>query len=506
MTSGSDPQARLADEANARLEPDRATQERWLELFARFALDHIGALPNASALGKVGAEGLRIADSVSLPVPDGPLEPERVIEVLARGVEAALVTAGPGYLAYIPGGGLYAAALADLVSNCLNRYTGLAAAAPAFCRLEADVLAWLGREFGYGSEARGLFTSGGSLANWSAIVTARHARFGDSGELHRAVAYTSSQVHHSVGRSMRLAGIPSANLRVIDADRHFRLPPDALAEAVRADRAAGQRPFLVIASAGTTNTGAVDPLPRLADLCAAERVWLHVDGAYGGAFMLCPEGRARLAGIERADSITFDPHKGLFLPYGTGCLLVREGERLREAHQEDADYLQDFDELDRAGEPPSPTDYGPELSRDFRGLRVWLPLMLHGADAFRAALAEKLVLTRRFHDGLRALVRDGRPIEIVAEPELSVVPFRLARRTAEPLDAWNRRNIAFLAAINARARVYLSSTRLPVADGAAFTLRVCVVSFRTHAERIDAALEDVAEACRAAEATTSAPA
>jgi aromatic-L-amino-acid decarboxylase len=118
--------------------------------------------------------------------------------------------------------------------------------------------------------------------------------------------------------------------------------------------------------------------------------------------------------------------------------------------------------------------------------------MLHGADAFRAALAEKLALTRRFHEGLRALVRDGRPIEIVAEPELSVVPFRLARRTAEPLDAWNRRNVAFLAAINGRARVYLSSTRLPVADGSAFTLRVCVVSFRTHAERIEAALEDVA--------------
>jgi aromatic-L-amino-acid/L-tryptophan decarboxylase len=480
----------------AGLEPDRTTQERWLEAFSRFALDHIERLDRASALGTIGAEGLRIAEAVSLPIPEAPIAPERLVDLLGRAVEASLVTAGPGYLAYIPGGGLYAAALADFVANCFNRFTGLSAAAPALCRLEADVLAWLAREFGYGAEARGLFTSGGSLANWSAIVTARQAHFGDSGELHRAVAYTSSQAHHSVSRSLRLAGIPTANLRQVEVDPRFRIRPDALAEAIRCDRARGLRPFLVIASAGTTNTGAIDPLPPLADLCATEGLWLHVDGAYGGAFVLCPEGRERLAGIERADSVAFDPHKGMFLPYGTGCLLVRDGARLRDAHQEEADYLQDFDRLDRAGEPPSPTDYGPELSRDFRGLRVWLPLMLHGAAAFRAALSEKLALTRRFHEGLRRSIRDGLPLEIVAEPELSVVPFRLHRWGAEPLADWNGRNARFLAAINGRARVYLSSTRLPIADGAAFTLRVCVLSFRTHAERVDIALEDVAAAAR----------
>jgi aromatic-L-amino-acid decarboxylase len=496
MTSTApNPDAQTVD-PGPRLEPDRDTQARWLDAFSRFALDHMEALGRAPALGKVGADGLRIAEDVSLPVPEEPIAPGAIVERLGRAAEAALVTAGPGYLAYIPGGGLYAAALADFVANCLNRYTGLAAAAPALCRLEADVLAWLAREFGYGPEARGLFTTGGSLANWSAIVTARHARFGDTGDLGRAIAYASSQVHHSVGRSLRLAGIPTANRRDVEADARFRIRTDALAAAIRADRERGLQPFLVIASAGTTNTGAVDPLPRLADLCAAEGLWLHVDAAYGGAFVLCPEGRARLLGIDRADSIAFDPHKGMFLPYGTGCLLVREGARLRDAHQEDADYLQDFEELDRTGEPPSPTDYGPELSRDYRGLRVWLPLMLHGAAAFRAALSEKLALAGRFHEGLQDLVRDGLPVEIVAEPELSVVAFRLARRTAEPLADWNRRNAALQAGINRRARVYLSSTRLPVADGAAFTLRVCVLSFRTHAERIEAALEDLAASAR----------
>jgi aromatic-L-amino-acid decarboxylase len=255
----------------------------------------------------------------------------------------------------------------------------------------------------------------------------------------------------------------------------------------------------VVAAAGTTNTGAVDPLPALAELCAARSLWLHVDAAYGGAFVLTGRGRARLAGIERADSIAFDPHKGMFLPYGTGCLLVREGEALRRAHHLGAEYLQDL----TAGSDEvsfSPSELGPELSRDFRGLRLWLPLMLHGAGAFRAALDEKLDLAARFTAGLDALIAGGVPLEIVARPQLSLVTFRLARRPAEPLAAWNDRNRAFLAAINARQRVHLSSTLLPAppvtgsAPGAAFTLRVCVLSFRTHQRHIDRCLEDVAAA------------
>ena len=199
-------------------------------------------------------------------------------------------------------------------------------------------------------------------------------------------------------------------------------------------------------------------------------------------------------GIERADSITFDPHKGLFLPYGTGCLLVRDGEQLRRAHAAGADYLQDFDAMERAGEPPSPAEHGPELSRDYRGLRVGLPLMLHGARAFRDALAEKLVLAQRLHAGLQALIAAGAPLEIVAAPQLTVVPFRLQRRDGEALTTWNARSAALLQAINEHRRVYLSSTALPVADGLAFTLRACVLSFRTHARQVDACVADVERA------------
>ena len=475
------------------LQPDRATKERWLEIFSRLAIDEVEGLETAPASGRSGAEANAIAQLHRVPIPEQPLAggAERVAELLGKVLPASLNTPGPGYLAYVPGGGLYAAAMADLVSNLFNRYTGLSAAAAGPARLEADVLAWLAEQFGYPAQARGILTTGGSLANFSAIVTARHEHFGDSGDLSRAIAYTSTQVHHSVAKSLHLAGIPRANLRAVAVDDRWRLDPADLHRQVKADRAAGMRPFLVVASAGTTNTGAVDPLPALADLCTKENLWLHVDGAYGGAFILCDEGKHALAGMERADSLVFDPHKGMFLPYGTGCLLVREGDKLRRAHATDADYLQDFEALDHAHEPPNPTDYSPELSRDYRGLRLWLPLMLHGAAAFRAALAEKLELTHRFHEGLLARIEAGMPMEIVAGPQLSTVAFRLTRHPGESLADYNRRNSRLMAGINASDHVYLSSTLLPVSDGAAFTLRVCILSFRTHADRIEACLADI---------------
>ena len=480
------------------LEPDRQVQERWLAAAARFALDHVASLASAPATGALGDEGLRIAAESSRPIAEAPLAGgmDAALELLGHASSASLTTPGPGYLAYIPGGGIQAAAIADLIAGHVNRFTGLSAAAPALARLEHDVLSWLAREFGLGSAARGILTSGGSLANFSAICCARESRLGEDFDLRRAVAYTSSQAHHSVTKCFRLAGFPSANLRDVAVDATWRLEPAALARQIAADRASGLEPFLVVAAAGTTNTGAVDPLPEIAAICAQEGLWLHVDGAYGGAFVLCDRGRARLAGIERADSITFDPHKGMFLPYGTGCLLVADGEALRRAHGSMGSYLQDFAGRADVEPPPSANELGPELSRDFRGLRLWLPLMLHGARAFREALDEKLHLADRIHEGLLARRDAGMPIEIVAAPQLSIVAWRLTRRAAEPLAAWNARNAAWNSAVNAAQRVHLSSTSLPLPGGSgsaesAFTLRACVLSFRTHADRVDALLEDL---------------
>jgi aromatic-L-amino-acid decarboxylase len=476
------------------LEPDRATLASWIDTFTRVALDHLDGLSSGSAAGRVGAEGTAIGDAVSRPIPEEPFAggaPELAALVM-RSVEGALNTAGPGYLAYIPGGGLPATAVADFVADVTNRYTGLTMAAPGPARLEADVLRWLAREFGYGPQAAGLLTSGGSLSQLSAIVTARHARFGDACVPADACAYTSAQAHRSVAKSWRLSGHASTSLSTVAVDERLRMDPSALAAAVGRDRDHGRQPYLVVASAGTTNTGAIDPLPAIADVCVEHGLWLHVDGAYGGAFVLCPEGRTLLAGIERAHSITFDPHKGMFLPYGTGVLLVRDGSALRRAHQDEADYLQDLGA--RGDADLSPAACGPELSRPFRGLRLWLPLLLHGARAFREALTEKLALARVLHEGLAELPG----VEIVDAPQLSTVAFRARRQAGEPLAGWNARNESFLDGINARGRVWLSSTMLDTPEGPAFTLRACVLSFRTHRDRVDALLADAPDALRAA--------
>ncbi|MGH9464572.1 MAG: pyridoxal phosphate-dependent decarboxylase family protein, partial [Thermoanaerobaculia bacterium] len=285
--------------------------------------------------------------------------------------------------------------------------------------------------------------------------------------------------HHCLPKAARLAGFPRGAIRLLPSDEDFRLPVATLAAAIAEDRRAGRRPFLVVASAGTVNTGAVDPLPELADLAQREGLWLHVDGAYGGCFALTARGRLRLAGIERADSVVLDPHKGLFLPYGTGALLVRDGAALRRTHAHDADYLPRLQEgLERVDF----CEISPELSRPFRGLRVWLPFALHGAVAFRAALDEKLDLATWIAG---ELVR--RPeIELVAAPELSLLAFRprLSGRSAEAQDAAGQR---LLAAANRRQRVHLTGTRVR----GRFVLRICVLSFRTHRDRMEQCLEDL---------------
>ncbi|MBX7081575.1 MAG: aminotransferase class V-fold PLP-dependent enzyme [Nannocystaceae bacterium] len=482
--------------SRAPLEPDRATLEAWLAEVARAGFDALEALPHARAAGPLGAEATAIAQAVRLDFAEAPHD-GGIASLVARVVaasEASLNTIGPGYLAYVPGGGIPSAALADLLACLLNRFTGLTAAAPALCRLEADVLTWLAGEFGLPAGAGGLLTSGGSLANLSALVAARHAVLGDDGRLSDARLYVSSQAHGSVEKAARIAGIPAANLCRVATDERLRMDPQALADAIARDRAAGLRPFAVVSSAGTTNTGVIDPLPAIATVAAAAGLWHHVDAAYGGAFVLCDEGRARLEGIARADSIAFDPHKGMFLPYGTGCLLVRDAARLRAAHQLDAPYLQDFDRLDRRDEVPSPTEHGPELSRDFRGLRLWLPLLLHGVGAFRAALSEKLALAQRLHAALADAAARGVPIELLAPPELSIVAWRARRRDGEDHGAWQARNAQWLARIVARGRVHLSSTVVPDGDGTpCFTMRACVLSFRTHAAHVDAAVEDIVQ-------------
>jgi aromatic-L-amino-acid decarboxylase len=436
-------------------------------------VESLPRLPSADTEG-----GAELARSLVEPLPETGRPYEDVLDlVFDRVIRKGFGTAGPGYLAYIPGGGILHTAVADFVADSVNRYAGVFEAAPGLAQHEANVVRWFGDIVGYPRTARGFLTTGGSLANFSALVTARRERLPE--DFSDGVLYASDQAHHSIAKAAMLAGLPARAVRTVPSDGTYRIRLDRLSEAIAADRAAGLRPFLVVGSAGTTNTGAVDDLQGLARICESERLWFHVDAAYGGFFLLTEEGRRRLAGIERSDSVVLDPHQGLFLPYGTGSLLVKDGDALKRAHALSADYM-----------PPMQSDpdlvdfnlLSPELSRGWRGLRVWLPIAMHGIGPFRRNLEEKLELTGWATEELRKTPG----IEIVAEPQLSIVAFRLAPRGSDAA-AENERNRAFLAAINARKRVYLTGTML----GDRFALRVCVLSFRTHMDRMRECLEDV---------------
>jgi len=459
------------------LEPDEATARSMTEECVEFVLGQLRSLNEQPAADLEGAESL--ARSFEEPPPEAGRSLSELLARLQPAVAKSYNTAGPGYLAYIPGGGVYAAALADFIACAVNRYVGVAQAAPALARIEETAIGWLARLMGYPASARGVLTSGGSLSNFGAVVTARNERL--DGDLLRGVVYVSQETHHSVAKAALLAGLPAANVRVLPVDARFRLRPEALEAAIREDEARRLVPFLVVASMGTTNTGAVDPLPDIQAIARQHGLWVHADAAYGGFFRLVRGGDSLLPGLEGCDSITLDPHKGLFLPYGLGCLLVRSGEALHRAHRHSASYLQDLGDDDS---PIGFADLSAELSRDFRGLRLWLPLQLHGLEAFREQLQEKLTLARLAYERLEA----DPLFEMLDEPQLSIVAFRL-RGAGEKTDA---AGAELLRRVNARGRVFLSSTRVH----GRHALRICVLSFRTHADRIEDAVTALREEAR----------
>ena len=445
-------------------------------------VDHIASLDQQPSAGDV-VDAAAFCRSLWEPAPErgtalGPL----LDHVFQECVPRSYTTSGPGYLAFVPGGGLYSAALADFIADTTNRFTGIWQAAPALVQLEANALDWLREWMGFPASARGLFTSGGSMATFNAIVCARERHLG--AEIRAGVLYTSDQAHHSVLKSAKLAGIMPDRVRVVPSDARYRLDVAALAARIAVDRGAGLQPFAVASTAGTTNTGAVDPLDEIADLCAREGLWHHVDGAYGAFFQLCDDMRGALRGLSRADSLTLDPHKGMFLPYGTGALLVRDGHALRAAHAVDAAYLPSAPDPDEFYDP---SQHGPDLSRGFPGLRVWLSVKLFGAAAFRAAIAEKRALAL---DAWRRVAQlPG--IVIDAAPELTLFAFHLTWPGATPAheDAATK---SLIDRTTARGRVMLSgcTTR------GRFLGRVCVLSFRTHQPHIDALVDDLAASIR----------
>lgn len=434
--------------------------------------EHIDSLPDQPSWNTEHFE--QVVDSYDLEIGRGERSFTELMDYLFEtAIPCSFNTASPGYLAYIPAGGLLQSAAADLISTATNRYMGVWAAAPLLANIEQAVIRWFCQLFGLPDSSGGILTSGGSLANWTAMVAARTRLLGE--EFLDGVLYCSDQAHHCVEKAARLCGIKRANVKLIGTDDQFRMDVAQLEAEIEKDKAAGLRPFFVAANAGSTNSGAVDPLEELAQVCQESGIWLHVDAAYGGFFVMTERGRRTLKGIDQADSIVIDPHKSLFLPYGTGALVVRSVKDLSDANRIDADYMPDYqDDQDK-------TDFheiSPELSREFRGLRVWLPLQMHGAQAFEDNLNEKLDLTDWIYERLKNLNSPRSSVEIVAEPQLSIFAFRVRFQCDDHLlDDWNRE---LMKRVNARKRVYLTGTLL----NGQFVIRICVLSFRTHLDRI----------------------
>ena len=463
------------------LEPSTDQMRVMVEKAAERVIEHIASLPEqpASYDPHDADNHARVRALVEV-LPERGTDLDGLLDLLfGEAVPLSFNTASPGYLAYIPGGGVFPSAVADLIANAVNRYVGVWVAAPGLAQLELNVVRWFCEIMGYPPGSGGILTSGGSMANFTAVVTARRERLPD--DFLAGTIYTSDQTHHSVRKAAVLAGFPEENVREIATNEDYEIRLDDLQRRIAEDREGGLRPFMLVISAGTTNTGAVDDLRGAADLAEDEGLWVHVDASYGGFFMLTERGRDSMRGIERTDSVALDPHKGLFLPYGNGSLLVRDPEALRRAHTTFADYMpplqQDADLVDFC-------QISPELSRDFRGLRAWLPIKLFGIDAFRSSLDEKLDLAQWATDQLREIP----DMEILAEPQLSLTAFRWAP-AGYGEDELNDMNRELLTDVNARQNVHITGTMLRNL----YALRICVLSFRTHRDRMEQCMIDIRE-------------
>jgi glutamate/tyrosine decarboxylase-like PLP-dependent enzyme len=445
--------------------------------YAERFMDSLGDAPAYVRQERPGA-GL----SASLPGESGRPIGE-ILDLLKTQVDTPGANGASGrHFAFIPPSTQIAGALGDFLAALTNKYAGYYFAGPGAVRMENLLLSWMGREFGLPEGTHGNLAAGGSLAHLVGICAAREAAELKSADFDKACVYLSDQAHHCVRKALRVAGLGEARIRLVPTDALFRMLPGQLEHAIEADRAAGLRPWLLAPTAGTTNSGAVDPLEDCAEIAARHGLWMHTDGAYGAFFALCDLGRSRLGGLGASDSLVADPHKGLFAPMGTGAVLVRHLEPLRRAHAYAADYLpgppEDLDEL-------SPTEVTLEFSKHARALRLWLPLQLHGIAPFRAALEEKLRLAEYAWDRLAELPG----VDRIAAPQLSVMAFRVLPPAGDA-DAFN---LAILEHLQREGRVFLSGTRLRDA----FCLRLAVLALRTHRAEVDEAIDCLGHACKA---------
>ncbi|MGV8946840.1 MAG: pyridoxal phosphate-dependent decarboxylase family protein [Lutibacter sp.] len=388
-------------------------------------------------------------------------------EVAETGINAA----SGKHLGYIPGGGVFTAALADFIAAVTNPFASVHYASPGAATIENEVVNWLKTIFSFPDNAVGCLSSGGSISTLIAFTAARDKHQVKNEFIQKNVVYLSEQVHHSTQKALRIIGLEDVIIRYVPIDAHHKIKPDALEELIKRDISAGLQPFLVVATAGTTDTGAIDPLDEIATIAKKHKMWFHVDAAYGGFFIMTSK-KVLFKGIEKADSIIIDPHKGLFIPYGVGAVLIKDSAAVLQSNYYTANYMQDGANEEML---KSPANVSPELTKHFRGLRVWLPLQIHGIEPFIACLEEKTLLVKYFRNKLAELGFCLGP-----EPDLSVSYFWY------PFESdTDKKNRQLMDEIHADGSVFLSSSMI----NNRFVIRIAILAFRTKKEIIDEAIE-----------------
>lgn len=449
------------------LEPNEEDRTYYLNNVGAFANVFINKLENAKAYtnSKETPNAFNLSNSKK-ELPD-------ILQLYANEIATkGLKPASGGHLGYIPGGGIYTSAIADFLVDVTNEYVGMHFSCPGGVSIEHVLLDWMKDLFGFPETAVGNLASGGSIANLIALNAARDKHKIKNAQIEKSVVYVSPQVHHCIQKALKIIGLEDVIINYLELDDESKIISEDLQSKIETDKSKGLNPFLVIASAGTTDTGAIDPLFEIGTIAKNHNLWYHIDGAYGGFFILSDSVNHKFKGIEMADSLVVDPHKGLFLPYGLGAVLVKDKEAVYHSNRVRANYMQD---AVAEASPVNPADVSPELTKHFRSMRLWLPLQLHGIEPFVACLEEKLLLTQYFREQLIDL-----GFEVGPEPDLSVSYFWYPTRDENE----NEFNKKLLQALHADGDVFLSSTLI----NDKFVIRMAILSFRTKIQTIDRAV------------------
>jgi aromatic-L-amino-acid decarboxylase len=449
-------------------------------------------------LGRIGA---------ALPMEGEPLE--QLLKDCRAILEGSRHNGHPRFFGYVASPSTPPGAFADLIASTMNSNVTSWRSGPAATEVERTVVGWLGRLIGYGDDSAGLLTSGGSMANLTALLIAHRAKsdphVASTGLWNSRAAmtlYASDQIHMSIPKAADILGLGREQVRLVTSDDSFRMNVQALRRSIFKDLESGLKPFCVVASAGTVNTGAVDPLDEIADVAREFDLWLHVDGAYGALSALDETKRPLFRGLARANSVSLDPHKWLYVPIDSGCLLFRDEAQARAAFSfDEADYIKVHEQT--SDESFAFWNYGPELSRRFRALKIWLTLRYYGVRRIAEAISEDNALAAY----LGQCVEQAPDFELLARPELSICCFRyipkyLQSKSGNPVHdqhsdtdfardaALDQLNTKIMNAVQRGGRAYLSSATLR----GRFALRACVTNFRTTRAHIDETLEIIREA------------